>query len=180
MPSIRPSVPGIPQSSPIQRAQAQPKTEEAKAPPPPPKETVSTPKDENKSRTFDDTPIPDVSVKFEGEAKASEATEEIEGLFEPEAEGEVEETSEAEETEEAEAPEGEGEVEEAGEAGEAGEVEEEEEEEGSGDAGEFEDSEGGGPEIEMRVNVAPLLEIVPHLRELARFRIEETWQAYGG
>lgn len=179
MTSIRPSMPGVQQTGPmqnVQRAQPQAKTEEAKAPPPPPKEVSSTPKDENKSRTFDDTPMQDVSIKFEGEAKATEATAEIEGLFEPEAEGEVEETSEAEE---AEAPEGEGEVEEAGEA-EAAEVEEAEEEEEEGDAGEFEDSEGGGAEAELLVNVAPLLEIVPQLRQLARFRVEETWQAYGG
>lgn len=182
MTSIRPSMPGIQQTGPmqnVQRAQPQAKPAEAKAPPPPPKETSAMAKDENKTKTFDDTPMEDVSLKFEGESKAAEATQEIEALFETEApEGEAEVES-AGETEEAEAPEGEGEVDEAGETGEAPEVEEEEEEE-AGEAGDYEESEGGGGEAEQKVNVAPLLELVAQLRDIPKFRIEETWQAYGG
>lgn len=176
MTSIRPSMPGVQQMGPtqnVQRQQQAPKTEEAKAPPPK-EEAQSLQKDENKTKTFDDTPMEDVSLKFEGEAKAADATSEIEGLFDAEA---PEETGEVEEAEESEEVEGEGEVEEA-EAPETGEVEEEEEEEEAGEAGDYEEGEGGA-EAEARVNVAPLLELLPQLRELPKFRIEETWPLYG-
>ena len=182
MTSIRPSMPGIPQTGPIQNVQkapAPPKTEETKAPPPK-QETAAPPKDENKTKTFDDTPMEDVSMKFEGESKAAEATAEIEGLFDAEA---PEETDEAGKVEESDEPEEGGEVEEGSEAEEAHEIEvEEEDEEEEADPDYDQESEAGGegPEAEHHINVAPLLELVAQLRELPRFRIEETWQVYGG
>ena len=176
MTSIRPSMPNIPQTSPLQntqRAQPQPQAEAAKAPPPP-KETPAA-KDENKTQTFDDTPMADVALTFEGDAKAAEATAEIEGLFEAEASEETEEADAADEGADVEA---EGEVDQA--EAEALETEESEDEEGGTDeSGDFDEG-NGNAEAEIKVQVAPLLELLPQLRELSRFRVEETWAAYGG
>lgn len=194
MTSIRPSMSGIPQTGPlqnVQRAQPAAKAEEAKAPPPK-QETPAAAQDENKTKTFGDTPIDDVNAfPFEGEAKAADATSDIEGLFESseteetddveaaDSSGDVEETDEADDTDEPDDVEGGDDVEEAEPKEIEVEEEDEEEEEGGPD---FDDAEGGegGEGPERHIHIAPLLELVGQLRDLPRFRIEETWQVYGG
>ncbi|MGV3527035.1 MAG: hypothetical protein ACO1RX_22660 [Candidatus Sericytochromatia bacterium] len=177
---MSPSISGMPPTGPIQmpqQVQRAPQAAKTEAPPPPKEDIPAAAQDENKTQNFDDTPISDVNAfPFEASpTEASEATAEIEGLFEAEETGEAEEV---EESEEAEAPEGEGEVEEA-EASEAGEVEEgEEEAEGEGD---YEDPESETPEFEkVQIDLRPLLEMVPDIRELTRFRVEETWMLFAG
>lgn len=160
---------------PVQGPQAPQQSQKAEAPKPqaaPPKEGGGEiAKDENKTKSFSETPIDDVNAfPFEGEpTAATEAIEEIESLFDAEA---PEEAGEAEEAE--------GEVEgpEEAEGAEPAEVEVEEAEE---------EAEGGGVEDydtesekereapEIRINTAALLELIPELKEAPKFRIEETW-----
>ena len=182
MTSIRPSMSGIPQTGPlqnVQRPQAAAKTEEAKAPPPK-QETPAAAQDENKTKTFDDTPIDDVNAfPFDGDAKAADATSDIEGLFETDDADETDGVQDADETDDPDDVDGGDEVEEAEPKEIEIEEDDEEEEEGGPDFDEAEGGEGGS-EAERHIHIAPLLELVSQLREIPRFRIEETWQIYGG
>lgn len=202
MTSIRPSMPGIQQTGPLQNVQRtqQPAKTETPKEAAPKSETAAPPQDENKTKTFDDTPIADVNAfPFEGEAKAADATSDIEGLFETDETAETDETDDVDdsdsvdgtdaadssddvdETDDADDPDdvdGADDVDEP----EAPEIEIEEDEEEDEEGGpDFDEAEGGdgGEEAEHRVNIQPLLELLPQLREIQRFRVEETWSLYG-
>lgn len=186
MTSIRPSMPGIQQTGPlqnVQRAAPQPaKTEAPKEAPKPEASTIA--KDENNTKTFDDTPIADVNIEGLFESADTQETEETDDTDAADGVGGADETDSADDADdvaddvdvdapdEAEGPE----------EPEAPEVEEEEEEEGGPDWDESEGGEGSeGPEApERHIDVTPLLEIVSQLRDLQKFRIEETWAIYGG
>lgn len=168
-----------------QKAQPGPKADKAEAPAQQKAQTEAAPKDENKTKTFDETPMEAVSESlFEGKTAAAESSEEIEGLFEEEGEldevegeGDVESADKLDETEEADAEvEEPDDLDEAKEAPETEVSEKEEEEEGLN--GE-EEGQGGG-EASHQINVSALLDLIPQLKAAPRFRIEETWTAFTG
>lgn len=167
----------------IQKAQPQQKQAEA-APVRQQEATPETAADENKTQTFDDTPLGDVSaLGFDGETTAADASEEIAELFDGE---EVDEADEAGEIDDVDDPDDIDEPDDLDDLEElerpeieAAEDEDDEEEEGDED---YADDEGGfeGGEAHPHIDVHSLLKLVPEIRQSERFRIPETWGLFNG
>ncbi len=174
-------------SQPAQKAAAQPAKAEAA---PATQEKAPVPKDENKAKSFNETPMRDVSsTSFSKSHVASmDAVKEIGKLMEAEAPEETEAPQEAqaapetEETQEAEAPEAEGEVESAeSEVSTDAEVEESEESEESADGeGELlEDEESEEADyVRAEVDLDVLLRLSSELKKLPSFALAESWNLF--
>jgi len=169
---------------PMQRPAAQAKPAEA-APAQQKPQAAPTPKDENKAKSFNDTPLKDVSTRFAEAGKIAGGNEEMAALLAAEEAEEAEESSEADEAEALAESAELAETEEAEEAKEAEEAESEsEEEQGENEDGEAgksdltEDREADGRSGGAQINIAALLTLLPELRAAPRFRIEETWPLF--
>jgi hypothetical protein len=177
--------------TPIQRPQTQaaPAPAPAAAPPTEAKPTLNL-KDENKAKTFEETPMEEVNTaNFKQEkAEVAKAAEEIAGVLrleEPEEAEEVDDTEAAEGPEEAESAsetealeEGEA-PEEAGEAEEAAEIEaaEEEEEETGTDSDFDEERESEGAE-EATIDFELLYGLIENVQQAPAFELERTWNLF--
>lgn len=172
---IRPTSPGM-NTAPVQgpqKAEAKAPAQKAEAPAAAKEQTEVLARDEDKTTKFEEKEMDVNAFPFDMEAveESDEAAEieEVESLEEAEETGETEELDDVEDIEEAEEPE---ETEET----EADNTVSEEEEEGG--VGDF-DEEAGGSEAEApQINTQVLLAMVPEMRDLPRFRLEETWALF--
>lgn len=173
---IRPTSPGM-NTAPVQgpqRTEVKASAAKSEAPVAAKEQTEVLAKDEDKTTKFEEKEMDVNAFPFDMEAveETDEAAEieELESLEEAEEVGDTEELDEAEDVEEAEEPE------EADELEEEDEVSEEEEE---GSVGDFdEQEEGADTEGSAQINVQVLLALIPEMRELPRFRLEETWALF--